>query len=326
MRLMARRLLPAAVVACILAGVAGYLAIRPPDPRRSAPQFAAGSLAISEPFVLATQPGATTAAGYMTIENSSREPDRLISATAEIAARASLRQTASANGVTEIHDLPDGVAVPAGGTVTLRPGSYQVFFEGVDRPLQEGETFAGTLVFQNAGSIDVTYQVGEAVAPIGGAPFELVDADGEPFSSADLAGEPYAIFFGYTHCPDVCPTTLFEMSEALKALGADADKLHVVFVTVDPARDTPELLKNYLSAFDDRIIGLTGTPEAIDAAAKSFRVFYRKVPTEDGDYSMDHSATVILMGAYGEFVGTISYGENAETRLGKLRNLLRHDS
>jgi protein SCO1/2 len=116
------------------------------------------------------------------------------------------------------------------------------------------------------------------------------------------------------------------MSEALKALGTDADELRVVFVTVDPARDTPELLKNYLSAFDGRIVGLTGTQEAIDAAAKSFRIFYQKVPAEDGDYSMDHSATVILMDTDGRFVGTISYGENAETRLGKLRNLLRHDS
>jgi protein SCO1/2 len=168
----------------------------------------------------------------------------------------------------------------------------------------------------------VTYRVGAAAASVGADPFALIDQDGEPLSSADLAGKPYAIFFGYTHCPDVCPTTLFEMSEALKALGPDADRLRVLFVTVDPARDTPELLKSYLSAFDGRISGLSGTQQAIDAAAKSFRIFYQKVPAENGDYSMDHSATVILMGADGRFVGTISYGEDGETRVAKLKRLV----
>ena len=115
------------------------------------------------------------------------------------------------------------------------------------------------------------------------------------------------------------------MSQALAALGADAERLNVVFVSVDPQRDTPALLKSYLSAFDARIVGLTGTEKATDAAADAFHAFHKKVPGENGDYSMDHSATVMLMDAEGRFAGTVSYGEEADTRLAKLRRLIGED-
>jgi protein SCO1/2 len=137
-----------------------------------------------------------------------------------------------------------------------------------------------------------------------------------------LKGKPYAIFFGFTHCPDVCPTTLFEMSEALTRLGSDGDKLRFVFVTVDPARDTPELLSEYLGAFDPRIVGLTGSEEEIAATAKAFHIFFQKVPGANGEYSMEHSASVMLMDAEGKFVGTISYGEDIDQRLSKLKQLI----
>lgn len=156
-----------------------------------------------------------------------------------------------------------------------------------------------------------------------GAPFELTRTDGTRFSSASLAGKPYAIFFGFTNCPDICPTTLLEMTNHLQALGNKANDLNVLFVSVDPERDTPEHLKLYLSAFDPRIIGLTGTPQEIAAVAKSYRVFYEKVPSKQaGDYTMNHTASVYLMDKTGNLVSTLSFQEPEETRQKKLENLL----
>lgn len=156
-----------------------------------------------------------------------------------------------------------------------------------------------------------------------GAPFELTATDGSRFSSAALAGKPYAIFFGFTHCPDICPTTLLEMTGHLNALGDKADALNVLFVSVDPERDTPEHLKLYLSAFDPRIIGLTGTSEEVAAVAKSYRVFYEKVPSKQADaYTMNHTASVYLMDKAGNLVSTLSFQEPEDSRQKKLENLL----
>lgn len=156
-----------------------------------------------------------------------------------------------------------------------------------------------------------------------GAPFELTRTDGKRFSSTALAGKPYAIFFGFTHCPDICPTTLLEMTGHMQALGERAKDLNVLFVSVDPERDTPEHLKLYLSAFDERIIGLTGTLDEVSKVAKSYRVFYEKVPSKDGsDYTMNHTASVYLMDKAGELVSTLSFQEPEESRQKKLDNLL----
>lgn len=162
-----------------------------------------------------------------------------------------------------------------------------------------------------------------ATASVGG-PFKLTNQDGKPFDSSALAGKPYLIFFGFTHCPDVCPTTLFELSETLKSLGPEGKALPVVFVTVDPARDTPELLKTYLSSFDANLIGLTGSEEDLVPVVKAFRVYAKKVPLEKGDYTMDHTASVYLMDGKGRFVGTLSTQENAENRVKKIQNLIRN--
>jgi protein SCO1/2 len=138
-------------------------------------------------------------------------------------------------------------------------------------------------------------------ASIGG-PFQLVDQSGAQFSDQDLKGKTFLVFFGFTHCPDVCPTTLFEMSEILRKLGSDADRTAVVFITVDPERDTPESLKDYLASFDPHIRGLTGDPAAVAAVAKAYRVYFKKVPLEGGDYTMDHTAIVYLMGKDGRLI------------------------
>ncbi len=158
--------------------------------------------------------------------------------------------------------------------------------------------------------------------PIGG-PFRLTSHEGKPFTDGDLKGKPFAVFFGFTHCPEVCPTTLYDLTQDLEALGRDADKMRVAFITVDPARDTPELMKTYLASFDPRIVGLTGTEDEIAAVAKAYKVYYRKVPT-DSDYTMDHTATILLMDSKGEFFGTSNFQESEEVRREKLRNLIRN--
>lgn len=155
-----------------------------------------------------------------------------------------------------------------------------------------------------------------------GGPFTLTTQSGTKLSDSDLKGEPFAVFFGFTHCPEVCPTTLWEMSEALKALGPDADKLKVLVISIDPTRDDPEALALYLQSFDPRIVGLTGSEEEIGTVAASYRAYWRKVPTGDGDYTMDHTASIYLMDADGEFTSTISYDEHADMRLAKLKKLL----
>jgi protein SCO1/2 len=138
------------------------------------------------------------------------------------------------------------------------------------------------------------------VSSIGG-PFTLIASNGQTVTDKDFRGEPTLVFFGYTHCPDVCPATLFEMSEVLRALGPDK-KAAALFITVDPERDTPAVMKDYLSSFDPRIVGLTGSREAVDPVLKEFRVYSRKVQGEGADYTMDHTALIYLMDKQGRFV------------------------
>ena len=142
-----------------------------------------------------------------------------------------------------------------------------------------------------------------------GAPFRLMGPDGKSVSDADLRGEVVVMFFGYTHCPDVCPTTLFEVSELFRKLGEGA-KVRGVFVSVDPERDTPEVLKDYLSSFDKRIIGLSGDRAALEPMLKAYRVYARKNPAANGEYSMDHSAIVYLMDRQMRFIGPLNIGED----------------
>ena len=160
-----------------------------------------------------------------------------------------------------------------------------------------------------------------ATTPIGG-PFTLVDDTGATVTEKTLAAKPYAMYFGYTFCPDVCPTTLFDLSRWIQKLGPDADKLNYVFVTVDPERDTVQSMHAYLSSFDKRIRGYTGTPSEIAQVAKEYRVYYKKVPTDDGGYTMDHSAIIYLMRPDAQFVTVIPYQEDDASALAKLRDLV----
>ena len=158
-------------------------------------------------------------------------------------------------------------------------------------------------------------------ASIGG-PFTLVDDSGAPVTERDLRGKPSVLYFGYTFCPEVCPTTLLDLSRWIKTLGPDADKLNYAFITIDPERDTAQKLHVYLSSFDKHIRGLTGTPSEIAKIAREYRVYYRKIPTDDGGYVMDHSAIIYLMGPNENFVSVIPYQEDDASALAKLKNLI----
>jgi protein SCO1 len=161
-----------------------------------------------------------------------------------------------------------------------------------------------------AGLTGLVYGVMPGRADLGsaaiGASFTMIGQDGRVVTNADLAGRPYLVFFGYTHCPDFCPTALFDISAVFKELGPDK-KIAALFVTVDPERDTPDILKTYLENFDSRIIGLTGDPSKTEAIAKAFRVYAKKVPGEkSGDYTVDHTGVVYLMDRRGRFVSAFN--------------------
>ena len=167
------------------------------------------------------------------------------------------------------------------------------------------------------------YIAGRSNSPIGpGGPFHLEDQNGKPVSDQDMKGRPFLVFFGYTHCPDICPTTLFEISEVMKSLGRDADRAGALFITVDPERDTPATLKDYLSNFDPHLRGLTGDPAAVDAALKAYRVYAKKIPIKDGDYTMDHTAAVYLMDKDGQFVALFDLQQTPEAAAAQLRGYL----
>jgi protein SCO1/2 len=158
-------------------------------------------------------------------------------------------------------------------------------------------------------------------AAIGG-PFRLTDQDGRVVTQDDLKGRPTLVFFGFTHCPDVCPTTLFDISQVMTALGPDADRTRAVFITVDPERDTQSVLKDYLTSFDPHVTGLTGDLPAITTVAKEYRVYFKKVPLDGGGYTMDHTAITYLMDKEGRFVSPFSLKRTPEAAAADLRRQL----
>ncbi|HWW48237.1 MAG TPA: SCO family protein [Xanthobacteraceae bacterium] len=160
-----------------------------------------------------------------------------------------------------------------------------------------------------------------APAAIGG-PFQLTDNHGKTVTEKDLQGRPSLIFFGFTHCPDVCPTALFEISEVLRAMGPDASRVNAFFISVDPERDTVSAMKDYLSSFDPNLRGLTGDSEAIAKVIASYRVYAKKVPLKDGDYTMDHTALIYLMDRKGNFVRPFDLKRTPEEAAKELRSYL----
>ena len=181
---------------------------------------------------------------------------------------------------------------------------------------------AGLAIFSVA-IFTVSGRLPTPVAPSAiGWPFRLVDQNVAVVTEADLKGKPSLIFFGFTHCPDICPTALFDMSQVYKALGRDGDRVAAFFVTVDPERDTPEVLKEYLSSFDPHLRGLTGDPASVAAMEKAYRVYSKKVPLEAGGYTMDHTALVYLMDKQGRFVAPFNMKRKPEDAATELKRYL----
>lgn len=152
-----------------------------------------------------------------------------------------------------------------------------------------------------------------------GGPFTLTSQDGAPVTEKALLGHPTLVFFGYTHCPDVCPTTLADISSMFKALGDD-EKARALFITVDPERDTPTVLKDYMTSFDPRITALTGTPAQIKAVEREYKVYAKAVPDKDGTYTMDHTAITYLMDKDGKFVSAFNFDRPAQQSADELKS------
>ena len=191
------------------------------------------------------------------------------------------------------------------------------------RPLVIVAAFGGSLV---VGLLLMLWVLGglrnvTAPAAIGG-PFQLTDQSGQTVTEKSLQGRPTLIFFGFTHCPDVCPTSLFEISEVLHAMGGDADRVNAYFVSVDPERDTAAAMKDYLSSFDPHLKGLTGNPAAVAKVISDYRVYTRKVPLKDGDYTMDHTALIYLMDRDGHFVSPFNLKRTPEAAAADLKRYL----
>lgn len=155
-----------------------------------------------------------------------------------------------------------------------------------------------------------------------GGPFTLTDTHGRTVTEASLKGRPFAIFFGFTRCPEVCPTTLSTLTRLHLALGKDAEQLRIVFVSVDPGHDTAASLGSYLAAFPIEVTGLTGTPGQLAQIEKGYAVYVKKVPLEGGDYTIDHTAAVYLMDAQGRFVTTLGYDDSGADKLAILKRFL----
>ncbi len=155
-----------------------------------------------------------------------------------------------------------------------------------------------------------------------GGPFTLTDMNGNEITEQALRGQPVALFFGFTHCPEVCPTTLYELNGWLSQLGPEADNVKAFFFSVDPERDSPQTLKDYITNVTDRVTGISGDPEEVARVIRAYKIYAKKIPTNEGkDYTMDHTASILLLNASGGFEGTIAYGEDAASAMAKLKRL-----
>jgi len=181
-----------------------------------------------------------------------------------------------------------------------------------------------TLALAACGAKGPSFQATDLTGASFGRDFELTAPDGKPRRLADFRGKAVVMFFGYTQCPDVCPTTLAALADAMKQLGADADRVQVLFVTIDPERDTPALLSQYVPAFDPRFLGLYGDADATARTAKEFKIIYQKVPgAAPGSYTMDHSAGTYIFDPQGRLRLYVSNGQGPEVFAHDLRELVR---
>jgi len=188
-----------------------------------------------------------------------------------------------------------------------------------------GAVLVGEWLWLTAGRDRPSAEVASAApaqAAVPGGGFSLIDHKGEPSSAASFPGKHLVLVFGYTFCPDVCPTTLASLAAALDLLGEREAALQPLFVTIDPERDTPEVLADYVAAFHPRLVGLTGSPEQIRKVARDYRVYYAKVGTDDADYLVDHSAYIYLIGPDGRTLTYLKHDETPEALAAALGGFL----
>jgi protein SCO1 len=314
-------------------------------------EYKIGDLQIIHPWARATPEGAKVAGGFLEITNHGATADKLIGGSLIAAGRFELHEMKMNNNVMQMRQLEKGLEIPAGATIELKPGSFHLMFMDLKNLFPVGEKIQGTLKLNLLVTCQkekimriktVRYLLWAAVAALSlvffaayftqkspdtlsfqaelGAPFTLTNQRGEPVTFESLKGAPHVIFFGFTHCPDVCPTALFDLTQVLDKLGNEGSNLKAYFITVDPERDTQELLRNYLASFSPRIQGLTGARAEIDKAIRGYRVFAKKIPNEGG-YSYDHTAISYLFDKQGRLVGTLDYQENSDSLITKLRAL-----
>lgn len=277
-----------------------------------------GSVTVVGAWSRATAPGASVGVVYFEIHNSGAA-DQLIAIETPLAQRVEMHSTTMVGGVMQMRPTPV-VDVPTGGRIQFSPGGLHAMLIDLKQPLKEGERVPLTLVFRHSGGVhveasiegldtlrpsagdtarpSVEYRLPRWPQPAKSPELRLLDNDGRPRSLADYRGRVVVVFFGFVRCPDVCPAELFKLALVMKKLGPMAQRVQVLFITLDPERDTPSVLKNYVAAFDPRFVGLTGTPAQIDRAASSFFVQYARVAS-GGDYSIDHSTGIFVFDTAG---------------------------
>ena len=294
------------------------------------PRAVAGTVdvAVVRAWSRATPPGTSVGVAYFEVTNGGAA-DELLTIDSPACARVEMHATTMVNGTMQMRQTGP-VSVPAGGRIAFEPSGLHAMLFGLKAPLRAGQRVPLTFVFRHAGtlSVEAIVQGIGAQGPLPGAAdapptaayrlsvwpqraqspgFELVDAAGRLRRLSDFRGRIVVLFFGFVHCPDACPAELFKLSLVMKKLGSLSDRVQVLFVTLDPQRDTRAVLKSYVAAFDPRFVGLTGTTSQIDAAAASFFVEYARVASGT-DYTIDHSTSTFVLDAAGRLrlVGTVN--------------------
>jgi len=292
-----------------------------------------GSIRVVGAWSRSTAPGASVGVVYFEVINAG-PADTLLAIECPAAEHAEMHATASADGIMKMRPVAS-VDIPAGGHLSFQPGGLHAMLVGIKEPLKEGARLPLTLVFRRAGKLrfeaaiqglgttdprPATNPPPATAAPSPPADFRLalwpqraespslrlLDFDGRPRQLADYRGRVLVIFFGFVRCPDACPAELFKLALAMKRLGSLSERMQVLFVTLDPERDSQQVLKSYVTAFDPRFVGLTGSTVDIDRAAMSFYVEYARVG-RGADYSIEHSTSTFVLDAHGRLrlVGTL---------------------
>jgi protein SCO1/2 len=330
------------MMVAVVAATASVAALKASGGAAVAAAQPAPPLTLRNAWSRATAPGASVGVLYFDIVNAGAA-DELLAIESPAAQRVEMHLTTMVGGMMEMRPA-ETVAIPAMGHVAFAPGGLHAMMIDLKQPLVEGAELPLTLVFRHAGRVAAQAVVlapgatrgpagpGAATAPTGakdpagatapprdayrlsvwpphaGTPdFALTDSEGRARTLADYRGHVVVLFFGFVHCPDFCPAVLFKLATLMKRLGPMAEHIQVLFVTLDPERDSGGVLRGYVAAFDPRFVGLTGSPSQIGRAADNFHVEYARVPTGAG-YTIDHSTSTFVLDAGGRLrlVGTAS--------------------